>query len=182
MKIFLYLAFVLLLSACNLPAGLPLLATITPVSSTPTAGSSQVCAFVEGRQAIADISDKLGAKITATGLSLVSARAEAYGENCIAQDGSFVRFAARETDYYITLSVPETADDQELGTMLETLLGVIEGFPVESTPGPNPGYIAVAFQSSTNTRNLWFMRETAKQLFSEGVRGADLFRALAGNP
>lgn len=184
------LVVLLAMSACSLPFTTavepPTAQPTTPeallapvITLTPADGQ---CAFVEGRKQLVEISNQLEEKLKTASLPIKNARAEAYGENCVTADGSVVRFAARETDFYISLIVPDLKDDASLGGMLEQVLTSIEQFPVGQTPGPNPGYIGVSYQAEDSVVNLWFMRSTAVDLIAQGVRGADLYRRLQNQP
>lgn len=161
------------------PPLMPLEFLVPLVTITPTEAQ---CAFVEGRQALPDISRQLQDKLTAASLPVNSSRAEAYGENCIAADGSLVRFAARETDYYVSFKVSDLHDETILGTLIERAVSIIEQFPINQTPGPNPGYIGIRFEAEGNVQNLWFLRSTFDDLISRGTHGADLYASLRGNP
>ncbi|HEY3311870.1 MAG TPA: hypothetical protein VGK00_09545 [Anaerolineales bacterium] len=185
MRAILVFLLVLTLGACNLPA----LATVSPpptstlvqpsLTLTPT---EVLCGFVEGRQQLKDLSDQLLERLKNAGLPVKNSRAEAYGENCLASDGSLVRFSARETDYYLTLAVRSIDDEASLGNLLEKSIRVIGEFPVGSTPGPQPGYIGVTFEAGNSTRNTWFLRSKAEGLLLKGVSGAELYRSLSTNP
>jgi len=145
----------------------------------PTAAS---CAFVEGRLALEELSGQFLDQLKSAGLPVEKARAEAYGENCVAADGSQVRFAAKETDFYLTLNVTDLLDEAALGALLERALAIVELFPVGQTPGPNPGYVGVAFTAGADIQNLWFTRSQANDLRIQGLKGAELYRALKGTP
>jgi hypothetical protein len=163
----------------------PLPSKALTLSETPAATitpTEVMCAFVEGRQTLADISAQLLAGLKDTGLPVETARAEAYGENCVAADGNVVRFAARETDFYITLNVPDLTDEKSLGRLLEQTLAVIDKFTVDQTPGPNSGYIGITFKAGDQVQNLWFMRTQANDFRAQGLKSADLYRALKGAP
>lgn len=121
-------------------------------------------------------------RLTSAGLPFESARAEAYGENCISANGSVVRFAARETDFYVTLTVTDLSDENMLGSLLEQTLAVIDLFPIDQTPGPNPGYVGIAFKVGEQVQNLWFTQIQAADLRVQGLKGADFYRALKGAP
>jgi hypothetical protein len=168
----------ILLIACFLPV----VATQNPSPATDTPVPQQECAFVEGRNTLDDISKQLLDKLKAAGLTVESARAEAYGENCIAADGTVVRFSARETDFYTTITVADLTDETELGNLLEQTLSVIDQFPVDQTPGPNPGYVGITFKAGEQVQNLWFMQTQVADLRKQGLKGADLYRALKGKP
>jgi len=176
---------ILLLTAC---ASIQLIQsapnTVLPGKETspdPTINEAP-CAFMDGRQSLPDISGQLLEKLKRAGLPAESARVEAYGENCITEDGTFVRFSARETDYYVTLAVPDLQDEANLGDLLMVTFGIIAEFPVSQTPGPNPGYVGINFQSSNGTRNLWVARNTADELLAKGLKGAEFFRAISPTP
>jgi hypothetical protein len=120
-------------------------------------------------------------KLKQADLPIETARAEAYGENCIAADNTVVSFSQRETDFYVTLNTPDLANQTELGSLLEKVLAVIDQFPPKEL-GPNPGYIGITFQSGSQVQNLWFTQTTADSLRKQGLKGADLYQALANNP
>lgn len=177
------LVLALLLTACNFPkAHAP---TLTPfraaAGTTPTEDASAPCAFVEGRKALPELSDQFLASLKQAGLPVETARAEAYGENCIAADNSVVRFASRETDLYASLKVASLDDEGPLGGYLEKILDIIDKIPPEQK-GPNPGYIGVEFKAGDQVQNLWFTQTLATNLRSQGLTGADLYRALRDQP
>jgi len=166
------------LTACNLPrAGTP---TLSAPPETPTIASTD-CAFVEGRQTLPELSKQFVGKLKEAGLPVDTARVEAYGENCIAPDNTVVRFAARETDFYITLNVAALTDESALGNYLETILIIIGKIPPDQT-GPNPGYIGVTFKAGDQVQNLWFTQTLVNDLQTQGLKGAELYRALKNKP
>jgi len=174
MKRFFVILLPILMIACFLPVSIN--------TSPPTPTTENPCAFVEGRKTLEDISKQLLDKLTSAGLPVESARAEAYGENCIAEDGSIVRFAARETDFYVTLTAANLTDDSSLGSLLEQTLAVIDQFPADQTPGTNPGYVGITFKAGQQEQNLWFMQTQINDLRTQGLKGAELYRALKGKP
>ena len=180
LKRFLMLALLLALTACAVPvegavpAGGNLPKPLTLTQAAP-------CAFVEARQAQPELSVRLIEKLKQAALSVETARAEAYGENCIAADNTVVSFAQRETDFYVTLNTPDLADPSALGGLLEKALTVIDQFPPDQL-GPNPGYIGFTFQAGNQVQNLWFTRTHADELRKQGLKGADLYHTLANPP
>jgi hypothetical protein len=198
MKQSIVICFIFVLSACSTPLNpqpvtpAASLVLLTPVftaeasavtdprlTTTPTEGQ---CGFVEGRQPLPEISSQLLFKLENAALPVKNARAEAYGENCIGADGSLVRFSARETDFYVTLTTSDLQDETGLGSLLEQTLAIIDQFPRDQTPGPNPGYIGISFEAGTEIQNLWFTRTRASDLTNQGTKGADLYRALKSVP
>ena len=162
-----------------------MLACFLPVSITtspPTPTTENPCAFVEGRKTLEDISKQLLDKLTSAGLPVENARAEAYGENCIAENGSIESFSARENDFYVTLTAANLTDETALGNLLEQTLAVIDQFPTDQTPGPNPGYVGITFKAGDQVQNLWFMQTQMNNLRAQWLKGADLYRSLKGKP
>ncbi|MCX6065507.1 MAG: hypothetical protein NT121_07100 [Chloroflexi bacterium] len=191
MQRFLVIFIFALLTACYAPVAEQAAAPVPgatntqlQATSTPTElpTTDAPCAFVEGRQTLDDVSAIFLEKLKAASLPVESARAEAYGENCLAADGSLVRFAARETDFYLALTVSDLLDEAALGGLLEQTLAIVDQFPIDQTPGPNPGYVGIAFKAGEQLQNLWFTQTEANDLRSQGLKGADLYRALKRTP
>lgn len=179
-----FLTLLLMLSACNLPRrGLPAFSltgepaqegTPTP---TPTVPYEQ-CGWVWATQSLPELSAEVQAALEAAGLENITARAEAYGENCLSPGNEVLRFAAMQTDFHITVEVETLADAERMGALLETILSVLDNFPTESTPGPNPGYVGVTFTAGTEELNLWFAVTDGESARALGLRGAALLEEL----
>jgi hypothetical protein len=180
------LVLLILLCACNIPSPgqpapgtteipvtAPVILTDTPVQDIP----STECGFVWAREPQPELSQEFD-KALKKALPQASGRAEAYGENCLNSQGQVVRFAAMETDYYVTLQVETLEDKQALGKLIEQVLGVLAQFPVETTPGPQPGYVGIAFKAPSDELNLWFTRRDAEAALENGLRGEELFNSL----
>lgn len=153
------------------PSALPAL----PDAATPTIGP---CGFNWARETLPDVSEKLIGYLKEAQLPVESAVAEAYGENCLYEDGSVAYFAAMETDYSITLSVSSLDDKAALGELLARVLTTLQALPVGSTPGPNPGYIGVTFQAGEQSERLWFERRRAEEALQQGLTGEQLYKTL----
>lgn len=174
------LTLLLLLSACNLPRHrLPdfALTDASAATITPTV-PYEACGWQWATQSLPDLSTQVQAALESAGLDNVTARAEAYGENCISAENEVLRFAAMQTDFRITVEVESLADAERLGTLLEKILIVLDGFPTESTPGPNPGYVGVTFTAGTEELNLWFTATDGESARALGLRGAALLEEL----
>ena len=170
-KIIAILLTVISLAACNLP--MP-----TPMAVNPPADSSQ-CYFNWASQNLPELSTQIETKIKAARLTGVSARAEAYGENCIdPQTNKPVSFGAMETDFHITAKVDDLSNKDELGNLLEKILVILDGFPVGKIPGPQPGYINISFQSGMDEINIMFNITAGKSARTVGLHGAALFDEL----
>jgi len=180
-RILILLIFTVLV-ACNLPFLRPPASTVSTVTTTPGEDRSNVqCAFVEARQPNPELTTTLIGKLKDASLPVVTARAESYGENCIAADNSIVRFARRETDFYITLNTQDLSDEVALGELIENTLTILNQFPREQL-GPSLGYVGITFQAGSQSENLWFMQTKANDLISQGTTGAALYQALNHGP
>jgi hypothetical protein len=181
MKKNILLATVLLISisACNLPAARTLTPPVAPSTGTPTATTDVTqCAYMWATQSLPDLSGQVQAAMQANVQPEAEARAEAYGEDCVAPDGTRTGFGAMETDYRITLKVTDLNDTAALGSLAEAVLKTLAGFPVGSTPGPNPGYVGIRYVAGDHELNLWFLRQEGQALLEQGLKGATLFDAL----
>lgn len=180
MKRLLTILLFLALTACNFPTPPPIISPTVTTIVTPTNIVTQ-CAYVEGRKDSTKLSAAFIEKLKAAALPIETARAEAYGENCVAADNTIVRFAQKEIDFYITLNVTDLKDESSLGHQLEEILMVIDQLPPGEI-GPNPGYVGVAFQLGPQVQNLWFTLADATALRKQGIKGADLYKALVKKP
>ena len=171
-KFILLLLFISLLAGCN-----TLFLKPTPVPVSTVLPSTQ-CAWNWATQALPDLSAKVEADMQAAGLKDITARAEAYGENCILTGGKVDHFATMETDFRISVQVRSLKDTDELGNLLERILVVLDRFPTGSIPGPNPGFIGVSFQKGSEQLNLWFPVTTGRSVLAKGYHGAALFEEL----
>jgi len=147
----------------------------TPAAETPTGGP---CGFVWAHKTLPELSGQLFARLKEAGLPVITAGAEAYGEDCLDSDGTPAYFVAMETDYRVTLAVETLAEAEVLGGLLEQTLEIIGAFPVEETPGLNPGYIGIVFETGESAENLWFQQRQADALRAQGLSGAQLYEAL----
>lgn len=169
-KLLFLLAF--LLTACNFPhPGQPAPETeISPNPDTP-------CGYIWARKALPELSAQFD-----TALKTVNSQAEgyaqAYGENCISENGDVVRFSTMETDFYVTLHVPNLEDKEALGEMITQVLSITKDFPVQDTPGPQPGYLGITFQTTEDELHLWFEIREAESAIDSGLTGEKLFNVL----
>jgi hypothetical protein len=179
-----FLALALTMAACGMQTG-PGLATRLPlaVSPTPTAAEpAQSCAFAWATHSLPDLSKELQAAIDAAGLTGISVRAEAFGEDCYSSlDNRNVGFSAMETDFRFTVQVDDLTDPAKLGETLASLLKIVEAIPPGDLTGPRPGYVGVTFRSGEDEINLWFLLEDGLASLHEGLTGADLFDRLHKN-
>lgn len=146
-----------------------------PQGSDPS--GSEDCYFNWARQALPDLSKEFTKAIKDV-QPQAKGSAEAYGENCINNQGEVVRFLPMETDFYITFKVKDLEDKQVMGELIEQSLYVLTQFPPERTPGPQNGYLSITFESKGDNLNLWFQIADANAALEEGLLGEELFNAL----
>lgn len=175
-------AFLFLLCACNLPgAGQPAPASeAVPEAASPSPTpdfADTACGFVWAREPLAGFSEEFDRALKES-LPQASGYAEAYGENCLNNQGEVVRFLAMETDFYVMLEVDSLENKQALGGLIEQVLEVVSQFPVEETPGPQPGYVGITFEAPEEELRLWFTQTEAQVAIGDGLRGEQLFLAL----
>ena len=172
------LLLAIFLAGCSLPHSIPELwsprLTETPASDT----AYTECGWNWASQALPNLSAEVQAAMESAGLTGVTAVAEAYGENCLTGSGEVDHFAAMETDFRIRLEVPDLADTAALGRQLERILVVLDAFPPESTPGPQPGYIGVRFIEGAQEISLWFTVTHGVSARAQGLHGYELFLEL----
>jgi len=160
----------LLLAACNRGA--------LPLTPSPS-GSSSGCVWSWNTQALPELSDQAQAALNQAGVAWTGAEAVAFGEDCIdASTGKVRSFHAMQTDWHLTLPAEGLADTETLGALAARALAVLDGFPTAQTPGPQPGYVGLVFVSPMGSTPLWFRVTAWLEAKEQGLRGAELFRAL----
>lgn len=150
---------------------------ITAAASPSPTAEYKPCYFVWATQELPEVSEEFEAAVQDV-LPEAEARANAYGENCVAEDGSFT-FGALETDFYIKLAVGSLTEEGLLGEMVGQVLAiVIEEFPRPTVPGGQDGFVEFTFTAGDETHILRAPIPLAKELLEQGLRGAELWRAL----
>ena len=174
-----------LLSACNFPGtGV----SAPPSETTVEAGVQQTveptqdyestdCGFMWASNPLPELSGDFDKALKQV-QPQASGYAEAYGENCIDNEGNVVRFLTMETDFHITLKVNDLEDKQVLGKLIEQVLAVVATYPPEETPGPQPGYVGITFEAPTDKIRLWFIQKDGESAIKNGLQGAELFNTL----
>jgi hypothetical protein len=157
-------------------------AGITPIAITETATSISaenhgLCAYNWATQPLPNESAEIQELFDQSEMTDYQVRAEAYGENCVAENGSVVSFSALETDIYITVSVKDLQNRNDLGFRIYDMAQVLKQIDLE-LPGPNVGYLGVTFQQGGQTMQVWVPRDSVNQAISNGVRGSGLLDAF----
>jgi hypothetical protein len=171
------------LLACALPRPVlrsqPPPPTKTPIGTITVTTSYMECGWNWATQALPELSAEVQSALQAAGLEGVTARAEAYGENCFDPESGEVRyFATMETDFRVTVEVENLTDRAALGRIAEQVLTVLDGFPPGATPGSNPGYIGIRIVAGNDEFNLWFTVTDGEAARALGLQGAELLTEL----
>ena len=151
-------------------------------SATPTepptasVAANQPCAYTWAYKDLPEISAEFEAAVQAVHPE-ASARAMAFGEDCVAADGSST-FGAMETDFYVILSVADLTDDEILGNFIERILPIMDNFATLRVPGPKEGFVEFTFRNGENQRVLRVPIPLGRQLREQGLRGAELLGAI----
>ena len=176
---------IFLLNACNFPGrgkpspGLTVEpdAGLSTETTSPQDFSTTECGYVWARESLPELSKDFKEALQEV-QPQADGYAEAYGENCIDSQGNVVRFLSMETDFYVTLRVKDLEDKQALGEWIEQVLNLVAKFPVEDTPGPQPGYVGITFETPGDELRLWFTQMDAETALENGLQGEELFNAL----
>jgi hypothetical protein len=116
-----------------------LIPTITPTFP------SEACGYQWAYQDLPAITEPLDAAVKAL-IPNSSARATAFGENCLGNDGQVVRFLTMETDFYVFIAVDTLDQYETFGNWIAQVMDVISKLPAESIPGAKPGFVAFRFE------------------------------------
>ena len=162
------------LDTADFPAGVDI--------STPASGGVD-CAWVWNSEPLPELSIQLQSAMEQAGLGDAAGRAIAFGEDCINADtGEVSYFAVKQTDFRFSLPVKDLADLDALGELVEGVLGVIEKFPPDDTPGPMPGQVFITFVTGDSERGFTFMLNDAITALVEGHSGVGLLEVLGYLP
>jgi hypothetical protein len=173
------LSAVMAVSACAAPpdgGGTTTPGTLVPAVAAPD--TAEPCAYVEATQDLPDISAEVDAAMKAL-QSGASGRAVAYGETCVTNGGT-ASFGAMETDFYVTLSVQNLTDDDELGNRIADVMTALESFKPGVVPGPEPGFAEITFQAGADQKVLHVPIRAYEQL-PPGLSGAEIIQTLFPN-
>jgi len=166
-----------ILSLLALTACMPVLRPTATTEVVPSADYTQ-CVWLWASYPEPEMSAKAQVLLRDQVQPQAQVRAEAYGEDCLGQDGQVVYFAVMQTDFYVTLKVGDLADQKALGNLLEKTIITLLGIPPQDLAGPQHGYLGLTFTHGNDELRLWFRLDEAEALLTQGLRGAELLEAL----
>jgi len=149
--------------------------TSSPIN--PPAGN-EPCAYMEAYQDVPDLAAKIETSIHTLN-SDAKIRAQAYGENCVASDGSGI-FSAKETDVYVRTTVEDLPDEEAFGNWMAQVLPLIVQIPESEFPG---SYGFVEFWFEKNDAEHVIVRVPIQEYLNtgQGKIGKELFEIFS-NP
>ena len=168
-----------MLCACSAGAVSPLPAatteapTVIPTTAVPTLPP---CGYQWAYQDLPELSSSLQQSIQALQPE-AEANAYAFGENCVAEDGTGAALIPMETDFNITSQVADLADESDLGGWIVKVMQVIVSIPPEQLVGPQPGRVNIIYQTGADQKAINFYINQYQGL-SAGLNRAEIFQAL----
>jgi hypothetical protein len=137
------------------------------------------CAYVWASRPLPEYTDLLMAAYRSAGIEGVQADVSAYGENCVdVESKQILRFLTMRSEFYISLSAEDLENKDALGRQLMTVLTVLQRFPPDTFPGPEPSTIVMRFESGEDASILSFRMDQFEQALEDGLRGAAMYEAL----
>jgi len=166
--------------AATLQSGLAPTATTPPPPPTvdsPTQTvppTAQPCGYMWAYEDAPELGEKIQAAVQGIDPK-ATARAQAFGENCMHPDGSVGYFAAMETDVYIRLTVEDLTAQESFGNFMGQTLPLIAQIPESEFPG---GYGFVEFSFEKNDSEHIIVRVPIQKYLAgtHGIAGKALFR------
>jgi hypothetical protein len=166
----------------HIPIGPKIIVTVgTPNIGQPpdgnfsvTESTSNACAFSWANKSLEELTDVFDAAIKKLNPN-AAARASAFGEDCIYQDGSR-KFLAIETDFYIELPVTDLKDLETLGKWMAQTMPFVMLMPADMVEGPQTGYVEYRF---TKSESEFLIVRVPIQVYNDsakGKTGEELFR------
>lgn len=173
------IVFMFSVNACSLPVTETTPApTKPPTSATepPASSSAGNCYYVWAYKPLPDLSAQIQEAIRQI-QPTAEANAQAYGENCVYEDGH-ADFSAMETDFSVTVQVDDLSNADDLGNWIKQTMTVIDRIPPDQLAGPQPGRVTLLFKSPADQRYVSFSIPDYRKL-SPGLSNVDLLQALS---
>ncbi len=154
----------------------------TPASTVAAdpSPSGQGCYYVWATQEL-PVASKSFESAMQTVVKGSAASAYAFGEDCVAADGTRT-FLAMETDFRVRIPVANLSDEADLGDLMAASIKAIDQLPREQIEGPQPGRVEFEF-TGPNSDSLRLTVELEQYLAKgQGLSGAALFNMFYIKP
>ena len=173
----------------NVPTGPKIIVTVgtphiyqPPDGNIPTPSTSQQdCGFSWAYHDLPELTAEFDAPIKVLN-SNATARATAFGEDCIGEGGTVVRFGAMETDFYVILSVTDLADYESFGNWIAQVMDIVNMLPPDILDGPNPGFVEFRFEKTQSESIGFRVPIQGYNTTANGITGEELFRMFYTAP
>jgi len=149
---------------------------VADITPTPYEG----CFYVWATKELPELSQRLDRALQTLGQD-VSARAYAYGEDCVFADGH-ATFSALETDFIVQVRVKDMRDERALGNWIRAVMEAVLALPNPEVPGPRPGRVDFLFRASESEGLPVSVRIEPYRSQARGLHGAELFRFFHNSP
>jgi len=139
-----------------------------------TQRSADICAFSWANSPLDELSGLLDNEVKTLNPD-ASARASAFGEDCIYSDGHKV-FHAIETDFYIDLPVSDLTDFVSFGDWIAQTIPLVNALPPDMIEGPQSGFVEYHFTKTQDERLIVRVPIQTYNETANGKTGEELFR------
>jgi hypothetical protein len=147
-----------------------------PNGDFPTPSTSQQdCGFTWAYHDLPEVTASLDAAVKTFNPN-ASSHATAFGEDCVGNDGQFVRFAAMETDFYVTLFVSDLKDYASFGNWITQVMQIVNSFPPDMLAGTRSGFVEFRFEKSESESIGLRVPIQGYNETANGIIGEELFR------
>lgn len=150
------------------------------VTALPSATGYPGCYYVAATRELPELSRMLDSRLQTLD-SAANVSAYAYGEDCVASDGTRT-FRTAETDFRVRIPVASLQDEGSLGSWIANVMGAIDALPEGQVPGPQLGRVEFEFYTPRGERLR--LNIEIRRFRSEGVglAGATLFQHFYTTP
>lgn len=151
--------------------------TELPLEATPMA--TRPCGYQWANQSLPEVSEQFQQAFDSAGMSGITIRAEAFGENCLNADGSVQRFLPMQTDLFLAVTVGELSPET-IGSQIEQIMPIIQQIPTDTLPGPGSATAYLTFEFTANDEKIRFrvQRPQILEALQADKHGAKLYEAL----
>ena len=132
------------------------------------------CAFSWAQQSLEELTEVFETSIQELNPE-ASARATAFGEDCIYPDGRKV-FLTIETDFYIDLPVTDLTSFETFGNWITQTISVAASLPPDLVEGPHTGFVEYRFIKNDGEQLIVRVPIQEYSNSAQGKTGEELFQ------
>ncbi len=168
----------ILMASAKAPEFVQFAQTATALAVTPTPSpiadlNTGSCAWSWAHRDLPDTAQAVQETIVKAGMTNVQViRADAFGEECSVIGSNKTSFGAMTTDFYLSVTVSNLNDANELAKMVINTYNVLTTLKVKLPA--RPGYLDIVFTANGKTWRFRAMFDTLKPAIDVGKTGAEL--------